>query len=277
MKSFADEDQQLKGMYWVRDAGACSGVYVIEEGRTLIDAGNMYGLVDELQDLGPLDRLERILLTHAHFDHVGGVQEIFQLATPTVYVHPMTREYLKLLRAPFPDFFEALEKDGKLEIINDGDTIEGSPSLRVIHTPGHTAGDVSFFDEHSGALFTGDAVLPSKERLATPLSKPDEFLGGRLKDKVSTLKRLLKLPARHLFAGHGEPVFHKATDQIKISLYSLYQAIHEEFPERAWIAVGYDLFEAGMREDARQCAAKAQQLAPESEEVHEYLRRVSGE
>jgi hypothetical protein len=46
MKRLVDEDPLLTGMYWVEDAGACSGVYVLEDGRTLIDAGNMHGLAD---------------------------------------------------------------------------------------------------------------------------------------------------------------------------------------------------------------------------------------
>lgn len=275
MKSFVEEDQLLKGMYWVRDAGACSGVYVLEEGRTLIDAGNMYGLIDELQDLGPLDRLERILITHSHFDHVGGLEEIYQVASPDLYVHPISREYLRVLRPPFPEFFDALEKEGKIKLIGEGDLIEGNPTLRVIHTPGHTAGDLSFFDASSGALFCGDAILPYKYKLGAVLSKPDEVCGGRMQDKVNSLRSLLKLPVRHLFVGHGEPVFHKGGDQVKLSLYSLYQSLHEDHPERPWILMGHDMIEAGLIKDARQCAAKASQLAPDAEGLRELTERLN--
>lgn len=269
MKSFVEEDPRLRGMHWINDAGACSGVYVLEEGRTLIDVGNMYGLIDELQDLGPPDQLERILLTHSHFDHVGGMEEIFQVVSPDVYVHPTTREYLRLLRSPFPEFFEALEKDGKLKYMEDGDTIPGAPPLRVLHTPGHTAGDVCYFDEASGALFCGDAVLPYRLKLGPTLSKPDEMCGGRMKDKLQSLRRLLGLPVRHLFPGHGEPVFHKGGDQIKLSLHALYQSLHEGHPERAWVAMGRDLLELGQWSEAGQCWAKAYGISPEAVEVRE--------
>ncbi len=274
MKSFVEEDPSLKGMYWVKDAGACSGVYVLEEGRTIIDVGNMYGLADELQDLGPMTRLERILLTHAHFDHVGGVEEIYQIVSPDVYAHPVSREYLRLHRPPFPAFFDALEKDGKLKPIADGDRIEGSPTLQVIHTPGHTAGDVCFFDEETGSLFSGDTVLPYRYKLGPMISKPDEVLGGRLKDKLASIKRLLGLPVRHLFPGHGDPIFHKGADQIKLTLYSLYNSLHEENPERAWISMGMDLLDLGQIGEARQCLSKAAQLAPDAPETRQFEERI---
>lgn len=261
-------------MHWVQDAGACSGVYVLEDGRTIIDAGNMYGLIDELQDLGPLDRLERILLTHCHFDHVGGLEEIFQVVSPDVHVHPVTREYLRLLRSPFPEFFDALERDGKLKPIEDGDMIPGSRSLRVIHTPGHTAGDTCFFEETSGALFCGDAVLPYRLKLGPALSKPDEICGGRMKDKLHSLKRLVGLPVRHLFPGHGEPVFQKGSDHIKLSLYSLYQSLHEDRPELAWVAMGRDLLGLGQLAEARQCWSKSAEISPEAPEVKGLLEAI---
>lgn len=264
MKSLAQEDEGLKGVYWVTDAGACSGVYVLEEGRTLVDAGNMYGLIDELQDLGSLDRLERVLVTHGHYDHVGGLEEIYQVIAPVLYMHAMTREYLRLLRSPFPAFFDALERDGKIRTIQDGELLEGSPPLRVIHTPGHTAGDVCFLDEASGALFCGDTVLPYKHKMGAVLSKPDEVCGGRMQDKLDSLRKLLGLPIRHLCGGHGEPVLKKGGDQVKLSLYALYQSLHEDDPENAWILMGMDLLHAGLLDDARQCAAKASQAAPDA-------------
>jgi glyoxylase-like metal-dependent hydrolase (beta-lactamase superfamily II) len=274
MKALAAEKPELKGIYWVEDAGACSGVYVLEEGRTLIDVGNMYGLVDELQDLGPLDRIERILITHSHFDHVGGVEEIYQLVSPDVYIHPLAKEYLALHREPFPSFFKALDSENKIKLIQDGDLIDGAPPLRVIHTPGHTAGDVCFFDESSGALFSGDAVLPQKEKLAGMLSKPDEVCGGRMSDKVKGLQRLLRLPVRHLLPGHGRPVFDKGMDQIKISLITLYRSLHEEEPQKAWLAMGHDLLAASLFDEARQCVAKAKQIVPDSEEVRDLYERI---
>ena len=157
-----------------------------------------------------------------------------------------------------------MEKDKKIRLLHDGDFVDGVPAIKVIHTPGHTAGDLCFFHESSGALFSGDTVLPQKEKLSGILSKPDEVCGGRMEDKVTALRKLLRLPVRHLFPGHGEPVFHKGADQIKISLITLYQSLHEDSPEKAWISMGHDLLAAGLLEDARQCVAKASEMVPAS-------------
>ena len=109
------------------------------------------------------------------------------------------------------------------------------------------------------------------------LSKPDEACGGRIEDKVRSLRKLLRLPVRHLFPGHGEPVFHKGGSEIKIALIALYQGLHESYPERAWIAMGEDLLEVGLFDEARQCAARAAQVAAQDlEPVKDFYERIAG-
>lgn len=276
MQSLAEKDSLLKGVHWVQDAGACSGVYVLEEGRILIDAGNMFGLVDELMDLGPLDRLERILLTHSHFDHVGGIAEIYQWAAPDLHVHPSARRLMTFHPPAFAEFFDRLERDGKLRPLRDGDSIDAASLgvLQVLHTPGHTAGDLCFFNERSGALFCGDTVLPNHLSMGADIAGPDENSGATIQDKLAALRRLLALPVRHLLPGHGEPVLHKGADHIKLALYNVYRALFPEHPEKAWAAMGHDLLSAGLNQEAGQCLSKARESAPDSVPVRELAERM---
>lgn len=266
MRTFEKEDPRLEGIGWVPDSGPCSGVYVLDNGRLLIDTGNMMGLVDEIEEMAPLEKLEHIALTHTHFDHVGGMAEIFQTVAPHVLMHPMAREYARLLRSPFPEFFQSLEEAGKIHYVQEGARIPGT-EVQIFHLPGHTAGDLGFYLPEAQALFSGDAVVPHQVRFAAILSKPDEICGGRMKDKVESLRRLLRVPVRHLFPGHGEPILHKGAHQIKIALLTLYQALYENPPEKAWLLMAEDLLAANQPEEAHECVKKARTLAPHSEAV----------
>ncbi len=278
MRSLGEDCGDLAGIHWVNDAGGCSGVYVMEDGRTLIDAGNMYGLTDELRDFGPLERLERVLLTHAHFDHVGGLAEIFSETSPDIFLHEAAREPLSRLKEPFPSFFEILEKDKKIHFLRDGDVIPCNPSLRALYTPGHTAGDLCFFAEALGGLFSGDAIpYNSRARDSMGLARPDVFSRGCVEDWIQSLRKLLRLNIRHLLPGHGEPVFHTGADRIKLGLFSLYSSVCGEQKDQAWIMMGYEMLDAGFLEEARQCAAKAMRLTSDSVELRLLLERMEGE
>jgi ribonuclease/clavin/mitogillin len=133
------------------------------------------------------------VLTHHHPDHVGGVERLREQLGGGVRVaaHRMTAEVL----------------EGSVRVdrfIEDGDTIEleGDPSisLRAMHTPGHTRGHLSFYDERAGALLTGDNIVG----VGSVLIDPEE---GSVRDYLTTLERYRKLPRLvALFGGHGPAV-----------------------------------------------------------------------
>ena len=100
---------------------------------------------------------------------------------------------------------EALRGVVRVErFIEDGDTIEleGDPhlSLRAMHTPGHTRGHLSFYEERTGALLTGDNIVG----FGSVLIDPSE---GSVRDYLSTLERYRALPRLvAIFGGHGPAV-----------------------------------------------------------------------
>jgi len=129
-----------------------------------------------------------VLLTHGHFDHVGGVKELVE-AYPglPVYLHPedtkLTPELSKGLF--WTDFYE--EGD---QITMDGIT------FRVLHTPGHTPGSVCLQAEN--VLLTGDTLF------AGSCGRTD-FPGGSWDQLIDSFARLAKLPGDYsVLSGHGE-------------------------------------------------------------------------
>lgn len=144
--------------------------YLVRESDsyTLVDTtigGAAKKVIPAARGLGP-EPIARILLTHAHGDHVGSVDE---LATQLGHVDvAITRRGSRLLSKPPDKTLEPGEPQGKLKgsfpgiktqpthLLEDGELFG---SLRVIETPGHTAGHASFFDERDGTLYTGDALI----------------------------------------------------------------------------------------------------------------------
>lgn len=271
MRTFAEQDRCLEGIAWIQGAGGCSNVYALHGGRTLVDAGNMLGLLDELVDLDPPETLERVILTHCHGDHVGGIGEIYQWAAPDLLLHEDTLQCLRAFQPPFPQFLEALEADGKIGVIGDGKVIDGNPELLALHTPGHTNGDLCIFERWAGALFCGDALPPKGGRGSDWLAESGSDPCGGLKRCLDNLRRLLRLPVKHIFPGHGEPILHKGGDHIKSTLLFLHRSLNPDHPQAAWLAMAADLAATGFEEEARQCVCKATGLPAHAKEVNMLL------
>lgn len=144
-------------------------------------------------------RMDAVLATHAHFDHVGAVTEVKARFNLPFYMH---RNEMKLLR--YANLLGGvLKKEKKIRIPGVDEFIEdetplrfGSIHLDVIETAGHSPGGVCFHVDN--ALFTGDTILNG--RLGrVDLPGGDE---GALMESVSRLAELY--PEADVYPGHGE-------------------------------------------------------------------------
>lgn len=179
-----------------------SNCYVVETapGRCIIvDLG---GDADYLMNFLKINKLKlmKILLTHGHFDHIGGVEEVRCLTGAEVFIHlndseMLTSEKYSLASGmsynPFipVTLWTAVEEDA---IIQDGDL-----SFKVIHTPGHSGGSVCYICED--VIFSGDTLFNRS------IGRTD-FLGSNPIDMKKSLKKLSLLEGDYkVLPGHNMP------------------------------------------------------------------------
>ena len=147
--------------------------------------------------------IRKILLTHGHFDHTGGVNEIKAKTDAPVYIHEddvcMLSDANKALAYFCPSMkFETKTADVTLK---DGDEIEQDGVIfRVMYTPGHSAGSVCFLVEtqEENYMFAGDTIFKDS------IGRSDGYSGDYMVQK-ETLKKLKSLDKDYIiFSGHGE-------------------------------------------------------------------------
>jgi glyoxylase-like metal-dependent hydrolase (beta-lactamase superfamily II) len=194
----------------------------------IIDTGlGVRSLREAARDL--LGHSVTAVLTHAHFDHIGGAHEFAdrvghaaekgELEAPegfrgltaaalgetlvqnlTAAGYEVPARFLTALPAAGYDVDTYEVRGAPLtRTVNDGDVVDlGDRAFQVLHLPGHSPGSIGLLEATTSTLFSGDAIYDG------PLLS--ELPGSSLTDYVTTLERLLRLDVRVIHAGH-EPSF----------------------------------------------------------------------
>ncbi len=179
--------------------------YIVAAGDSdtcaVIDPGDAAPVLDALAENGLA--CTHILLTHGHFDHIGGVKKLREKTCAMVCIHSADAEMLssnrKNLSVLTGDLLEPFEAD---RLLTDGDTIEaGGLRLAVLHTPGHSPGGVCYVVDGGNVIFCGDTVFFEG---AGRTDFPGASQSGLYR---SIADRLFALPLDDavLYPGHDEP------------------------------------------------------------------------
>ena len=204
-----DHLHQLTRMGWVN-------CYLVEEddGFTLIDTmipGSAKGISSAAGD----QKIQRIVLTHAHGDHIGSLDALHkEVPAAAVIIGRREARLLKKDKTMEPDEPQDKLRGGypgaKAEpalLVDDGDMIG---SLRVVSTPGHTPGHFSLVDTRDGTLFSGDVFTTiggvetsARRNLRFPFATMATW---HRPTEIESAKKLGELDPNRLAPGHGKVV-----------------------------------------------------------------------
>lgn len=146
--------------------------------------------------------IEKILLTHAHIDHVFGLQWACDTFALPVELHPYEQEILernpldaRLFGFDFPHF------EGTYSFIDQHTVFHlGGVPITVRFVPGHSPGSIAFYIESQGVIISGDALFRRS------IGRTDLYKGDYDQLLHSIRTQLLTLPeTTQVYSGHGQP------------------------------------------------------------------------
>lgn len=156
--------------------------------------------------------LGAILLTHGHYDHIGGVAKLAEATDTKIYAHEEDAAWIDESYESIRGGYEAFATRRSLELpdsstqapcvdvlLVDGDVLDiCDVHLKVMHTPGHSPGSSCFYDEADGVLFSGDTLFKGA-------CGRTDFVGGNPSLMHASLNRLSQLPVdTKVYPGHDD-------------------------------------------------------------------------
>ncbi|TFG05538.1 MAG: MBL fold metallo-hydrolase [Promethearchaeota archaeon] len=190
-----DSMQVIDGVIFIPGVGFNSNIYIVGKNEIgIIDTGASASYVSHVLDamkqfnLDP-QKVKKLILTHIHPDHTGGIGGFIQAFNPRIYMH--TDDAIAFTQK-FAD---------RMELLIGGEAIPIDQfTFQVIHTPGHSPGGICLYDPEKKILFSGDTIFSHGNVGRTDLH------GGNSRLLIESIEKLLRLDIEYLCPGHMNAV-----------------------------------------------------------------------
>lgn len=164
----------------------------IEDINTLVDVGRDLSILEMIFEISTgvgKKPVEKVVLTHNHYDHTSMLANVKTVFTPRVYAWSKSLE-------------------GVDRILKDGETIKmGDRYFEVLYTPGHSSDSICLYCQEDGVLFSGDTPVIVK---STDSTYEEKF--------IKAIERLCRREVKAIYFGHGEPMLEGCGAALRRSL-----------------------------------------------------------
>lgn len=174
-----------------------------QKNGVIIDPGNWNEKENEILENFIKEKeisIKNILLTHAHIDHVLGLQWAFDTYKVAIKMHEEEKDVLDRNPMSARNYgFDFKPFVGDIELLNEGEKyFIDEDSFEIFHVPGHSPGSIAFYNEAQKFVISGDALFQGS------IGRTDLYRGNHEQLLESIRTKLFTLPEEtEVYSGHG--------------------------------------------------------------------------